>query len=198
MDIADLEERALDGDKEAIQKLIEIYETGDGAEKSEELAEHWRNELAQIEEENENDDSPVMAEAEHVTTGSVNSASSADKKQILSWHSEWVSGNYSKKMIAALQGQIDNPYAQWSCGRQLSNISPNSALPFYERAQQLFLPYIDQADINKDFYSLLVEIGDLYTSLDKEEDAFRSYMQAHELSTAKSDLTSSLKLLGTF
>ena len=200
MDIEDLEEYALDGDKDAIKELIHIYETGDGVEKNEALAEHWRNELAEIEasESEGSSDSADSSEADH-SDNAPESGNSADAQaQILSWRSEWESGDYSRKMIAALQGQTDNPYAQWSCGRQLRKASADTALSYYERAQSLLSPYIDQPEINKDFYSLLVETGDLDASLGKEEDAFRLYMQAHELSTAKTDPTSSLRLLDCY
>ena len=196
MEIADLEARALDGDQRAIEELIHIYETN-GPDKNEELAVYWRKELENIQVSENNNDQTVVDTSEVNSQNFSNNPSGlcANLGKILEWRKKWISGGYSKEMLVSLQSEADNPYAQWSCARQLLKAYPTNAFSYYEEAQKILLPYIDHVEINHDCYDLLIETGDLFESQKKYDDAFRLYMQAHELSTAKIDTTSSWKLL---
>ena len=185
MDIVDLQERATDGDAEAIKALINAYENGIGVEKNTEIAAQWRDELKKLTSEEGNEpDYP---------------SDSDSLSMILESRDRWIKGEYGKLMQVILRLDYgDDPYAQVALGDKLWNADPEGAFDCYKRAISLLSAYPDNELINHDLYNLLVSLGDKYNAKNDFEKALNMFRQGHELSSDKTSRIASLRLLDLY
>lgn len=171
-DLADLQEKGLDGDQESIKKLANMYRTGDGVPVDLKEAERWESLIEKNQTEKKVDQK----------------AQEAGKIYLMLWNTN------SHRMLAENIEHTDDPRAMCDAAYQYAQLGqPGKAIEYWEKEQEILKPYVAEYDPNEQnpltlmwYEGLNAEMVRsfwcMYCTEEDDKKKFAALLQANELS----------------